>query len=86
MKFPVYFAPKVSLNQFLLGIIALSLAVIAAAETGIIRPAHALNVNAAVRILNKSIADSEDRVLKEIQKQCGGTAQKTKVKKKKKSS
>ncbi|MCE2518148.1 MAG: hypothetical protein J4F41_10110 [Alphaproteobacteria bacterium] len=56
-------------NQICLGIITLSFLAVAMVQTGVVKPAHALNVNAAVRILGEKILASEDRIKAEITKE-----------------
>lgn len=57
-------------NTIFLGIIALSLATLAAVQVGAIRPAHAISLNRAVKLINASITASEKRIIEEIGEQC----------------
>ena len=53
-------------NQICLTIITLSFLAVALVQTGVVKPAHALSVNVAVRILGEKILASEERIKAEL--------------------
>lgn len=61
---------KLRFNQICLAVIAASFFTIAMASTGVIKPAHAVSVNVAVKMLEKIILGSEARLTEEIKKTC----------------
>ena len=62
MKNPVF--------TFFLGMFACALIISVASDSGIIRKAHAVTINVAVRIMQDSILKSEERIIDEIGKAC----------------
>ena len=62
MKNPVF--------TFFLGMFACALIIGVASDNGIIRQAHAMTINAAVRVMQDSILKSEERIMDEIGKAC----------------
>ena len=62
MKNPVF--------TFFLGMFACALIIGVASDSGMIRKAHAVTINAAVRMMQDSILQSEERIVDEIGKAC----------------
>ena len=60
MKNPVF--------TFFLGMFACALIISVASDSGIIRKAHAVTINVAVRMMQDSILKSEERIIDEIGK------------------
>ena len=59
-----------SFNRICLGLITASFMTIALVQSGLIKPAHAVSVNVAVRLIKEAISESEARMIKEIQASC----------------
>ena len=59
-----------SFNRICLGLITASFMTIAIVQSGLIKPAHAVSVNVAVRLLKEAMAESEARIIKEIKSSC----------------
>ena len=57
-------------NRICLGLITASFITIAIVQSGLIKPAHAVSVNVAVRLLKEAMAESEARIIKEIKSSC----------------
>ena len=53
-------------NRICLGLITASFITIAIVQSGLIKPAHAVSVNVAVRLLKEAMVESEARIIKEI--------------------
>lgn len=64
---------KLSFNQICLGLITASFMMIAIVQSGVIKPAHAVSVNVAVRLLKEAMAESEARIIKEVKASCEKT-------------
>ena len=58
------------LTQISVVVIALSLGVIALNQLGLIKPAHAISLNGAIRILTEEIRQSESRINEKIEQSC----------------
>lgn len=64
-------APRMTpLSGFLAGMVCFAILNAVVTEDGLIRKAHAITVNVAVRMLNQSIEASEARIIEEIGKVC----------------
>ena len=57
-------------NRICLGLITASFITIAIVQSGLIKPAHAVSVNVAVRLLKEAMVESEARIIKEIKSSC----------------
>ena len=57
-------------NRICLGLITASFMTIAIVQSGLIKPAHAVSVNVAVRLLKEAMVESEARIIKEIKSSC----------------
>lgn len=57
-------------KQICLGLITASFMAIAAVQLGVVKPAHAVSVNVAVRMIEKMILGSEERIIEEIKASC----------------
>jgi len=58
------------INQICVVILTLSCAAIALVQTGVVKPAHAISLNAAMRLIMDDIKASEDRLTVKIEKVC----------------
>lgn len=65
---------KLRFNQICLAVITASFFTMAMAATGVIKPAHAVSVNVAVKMLEKIILGSEARLTEEIKTTCADDA------------
>ena len=57
-------------NRICLGIITASFLTIAVVQSGLVKPAHAVSVNVAVRLLKEAMAESEARIIEEVKTSC----------------
>ena len=55
---------------FFLGMLFCGVMISSVSDTGLIRKAHAITVSVAVKLLDKSIVDSEARIIEELTKVC----------------
>ena len=60
------------INQICLVLITLSLGAIATVQLGVVKPAHAISLNNAMRLIMEDIKASEERVIAKIDETCGG--------------
>ena len=58
------------INQICVVILTLSFAAIALVQTGVVKPAHAISLNAAMRLIMDDIKASEDRLTVKIEEVC----------------
>ena len=58
------------INQICVVILTLSFAAIALVQTGVVNPAHAISLNAAMRLIMDDIKASEDRLTVKIEEVC----------------
>ena len=58
------------INQICIVILTLSFSVIALVQTGVVKPAHAISLNAAMRLIMDDIKASEDRLTVKIEEVC----------------
>ncbi len=56
--------------QICLVVLAISMASIALVQVGVIKPAHAISLNGAIRLLKIEIIASEERLVEKIEESC----------------